>query len=180
MGADWANGLKEANATMSHLVSQLRGPLHRINHQLSDGRPFVLGQEPAAIDAQLYHLIWFVRDRWSNGPTFMSEFTFIEEWVKNISQLGHGDMHTLSAEEAIQIAKNSEPTCASFVDTIGPQGFKKGMRIQVSLDVDGGEQPVEEMLQYADHDTISLMRSDPDIREVCVHFPRFGFRVEIL
>ena len=105
MGADWANGLKEANATMSHLASQLRGPLHRINHQLSDGRPFVLGQEPAAIDAQLYHLFWFVRGRWSNGPNFMSEFTFIEEWVKNISQLGHGDMHTLSAEEAIQIAK---------------------------------------------------------------------------
>ena len=38
MGADWANGLKKANATLSHLASQLRGPLHRINHQLSDGR----------------------------------------------------------------------------------------------------------------------------------------------
>jgi len=61
MGADWANGLKEANATLSHLASQLRGPLHRINHQLSNGRQFILGHEPAAIDAQLYHLIWFVR-----------------------------------------------------------------------------------------------------------------------
>jgi hypothetical protein len=86
----------------------------------------------------------------------------------------------LSAEEAIQIAKNSEPSCASFIDTKDPQGFKKGMRIQVSPDVDGGEQPVEGMLQYADHDTISLTRSDPDLGEVCVHFPRFGYRVEIL
>ena len=54
------------------------------------------------------------------------------------------------------------------------------MRIQVTPDVDGGEQPVEGMIQYADHDTISLMRSDPDLGEVFVHFPRFGYRVEIM
>ena len=180
MGADWANGLKEANATLSHLASQLRGPLHRINHQLSDGRQFILGHEPAAIDAQLYHLIWFVRGRWSNGANFMSEFTFIEEWAKRISLLGHGHMHSFSAEEAIQIAKNSQSTCAPSIDPKDPQGFEKGMRIQVTPDVDGGEQPVQGMIQYADHDTVSLMRSDPDLGEVCVHFPRFGYRVEIL
>jgi glutathione S-transferase len=86
----------------------------------------------------------------------------------------------LSAEEATQIAKKSEPTCASFVDPKDPQGFKQGMRIQVSPDVDGGEQPVEGMIQYADHETISLIRFDSDLGEVCVHFPRFGYRVEIL
>ena len=110
----------------------------------------------------------------------MSEFTFIDEWVKRISLLGHGHMHTLSSEEAIQIAKNSQSTCASFIDPKDPQGFEKGMRIQVTPDVDGGEQPVQGMIQCADHDTISLMRSDPDLGDVCVHFPRFGYRIEII
>jgi len=36
---------------------------------------------------QMLGLVFLTAPRWSNGPAFMSEFTFIEEWVKNISQL---------------------------------------------------------------------------------------------
>ena len=43
--------------------------------QLRDGRPFWLSTEPAAIDARIYYVVWFVRGRWDGGPSMLSEFT---------------------------------------------------------------------------------------------------------
>lgn len=48
---------------------------------------FLLGEQPAAIDAQFYHVIWFLRGRWSEGPSFISEFTDLVRWEDN-STLG--------------------------------------------------------------------------------------------
>ena len=52
LGENWAEGLKTANAELPHIVSQVRAPLSWLNSQLGDGRDFLLGADPAAIDAQ--------------------------------------------------------------------------------------------------------------------------------
>ena len=44
-------------------------------------------------------------------------------------------------------------------------------------DVDGGEEAVAGTVRMADRDTIAILRSDPRCGEVCVHFPRTGYRV---
>ncbi|MFK5977846.1 MAG: hypothetical protein QM488_03040 [Rhizobiaceae bacterium] len=105
LGLDWAEGLKAANAALPHLASQIRAPLHWENDQLSDNRKFLLGEAPAAIDAQLYHLIWFLRGRWDKGPTFLSEFAHLERWEENVTKIGHVAMVEMSPEEAILRAK---------------------------------------------------------------------------
>jgi glutathione S-transferase len=51
------------------------------------------------------------------------------------------------------------------------------MRVSVAPDVDGGEQPVEGELISATFDTVSILRTDPDVGKIGVHFPRFGYRV---
>ena len=179
LGNDWAAGLKAANAALPHLASQLRAPLHWANDQLSDNRKFLLGDEPAAIDAQLYHLIWFLRGRWDNGPTFLSEFAHLEQWEKNVGKIGHGTMTAMSPEDAVIRARETEPTTISSTDELDPQGLKPGMRVTVSPDLDGGEQPVEGDVVVANCDTIAILRDEPDIGNICVHFPRAGYRVDI-
>lgn len=180
LGQDWAAGLKAANAALPHLASQLRAPLHWANDQLSDNRKFLLGETPAAIDAQLYHLIWFLRGRWDRGPVFLSEFTFLERWEKSVADIGHGTMVKMSPEDAILRARAHEPTTVQVTDPGDPQGLKPGMRVKVSPDLDGGEQPVEGDVVMANYDTIAVHRTDPNIGNICVHFPRAGYRVEIL
>lgn len=180
LGPDWAEGLKTANAILPHLASQLRGPLHWINTQLSDDRKFLLGEDPAAIDAQLYHLVWFLRGRWNNGPAFLSEFAHLTRWEANVEGIGHGSMTAMSPEDAILRAKESEPITVSAIDALDPQGLKPGMRVTVSPDLDGGEQPVEGDVVVANCDTITVLRTEPDVGNICVHFPRVGYRVKIL
>ena len=179
-GADWAEGLKTANANLPHLAAQFRAPLSWANTQMSDGRKFLLGDDAAAIDAQLYHAIWFLRGRWDRGPAFLSKFTHLLRWEENVAAIGHGTMTEMSAEDAIVRATECEPITQTAADPNDPQGLKPTMRVSVSPDLDGGEQPVEGEVIAVDSDTISLGRTDDEIGNICVHFPRAGYRVSIV
>jgi len=179
LGPDWANGLKAANSALPHLAAQVRAPLHWLDAQMSDGRKFLLGDDPAAIDAQLYHVVWFLRGRWDGGPAFLSEFSEIERWETTVGAIGHGTMTAMSPEDAITRATECEPITAQATDAHDPQGLKPGMTVIVSPDLDGGEQPVTGQVVAATCDTITLHRSDTDAGNLNVHFPRAGYRVDI-
>lgn len=179
LGEDWAEGLKRANEQLPHLVAQMRAPLSWMNEQLSDGRAFLLGAEPGAVDAQMYHNIWFIRGRWSGGPSMLSEFPDLVRWEDNVRAIGHGSSSPMKAEDAIAIAKASEPASEMGVASNDPQGLKVGQQVTVGPDLDGGEQPVAGKLRFADAHTISIERTADDVGTVCVHFPRAGYRISL-
>lgn len=180
LGPDWAKGLKAANAGLPHLVSQLRAAMHWLEGQLSDGRRFLTGNKAAAIDAQLFCIVWFVRGRWSDGPAFFAEFENLERWADAVAEIGHGQMTEMSPEDAVARALECTPVAVEGVDASEPQGFAAGQRVTVSPDVDGGEQPVEGTVIAASAETIVLHRDDPQTGAVHVHFPRAGYRINAL
>ena len=179
LGADWAEGLKRANAAIPHLASQMRGPLGWMNAQLSDGRAFLLGPDVGAIDAQVYHLIWFLRGRWSGGADFLSEFPFLETWEARVRQIGHGQMSLMAPDAAIAEAAAHDPVALRHDDTRDPQGLTPGMQVIIAPDLDGGEQPVACTLVAASGERIAVRLDDPDVGALHVHFPRIGYRVTV-
>ena len=179
LGKDWAEGLKRANEQLPHLVAQMRAPLSWMNTQLNDGRAFLLGPDPGAIDSQMYHNIWFVRGRWSGGPSMLSEFPDLVRWEDNVRAIGHGTSNAMSAEVAIARAKFLEPASDVGVAPNDPQALQVGTLVTVSPDLDGGEQPVHGKVRYANADTIGIERTTDEVGTMCVHFPRAGYRVTI-
>lgn len=179
LGANWAEGLKRANDELPHIVAQMRAPLSWLNAQLGDGRTFLLGPDPAAIDAQLYHVVWFIRGRWAGGPPMLSEYPDLVRWEDNVRAVGHGPNSAMSPEDAIARANNLEPVSDTGVAPNDPQGLKVGQSVTVCPDVDGGEQPVDGKLRYADAETIAIERTTDAVGTVCVHFPRAGYRVAV-
>ena len=179
LGEDWAAGLKQANAQLPHIVAQMRTPLKWINDTLADGRTYLLGDSPSAIDAQIYYVVWFIRGRWAGGPAMLSEFAQLERWEEAVAKLGHGSHTDLSAEAALEIALASEPAEKTGVMPNDPQGLEVGSPVTVSPDVDGGEQPVDGTVRYADAETICIDRSDPKTGAVSVSFPRAGYRIDL-
>lgn len=178
LGADWANRLKQANAQLPHLVAQLRAPLSWLDNNLSDGRAFLLGDKPSALDAQIYHVVWFIRGRWEGGPSLFSEFANLERWEKNIEAIGHGSPSSLSPEDALTIAKNTESIIENKVADNDPQGLTAGMKVSVGPDVESGEQFVTGIVCSANADTVSIKHTAEEVGTVCVHFPRAGYRIE--
>lgn len=177
-GPDWEAGIKAAGDGLPHLVSQIRPPLHWLNEQLSDGRSFLLGDSPAAIDAQIYFVIWFLRGRWDGGPAFLSQFPALTKWEENVKAIGHGNHSPMTGEEAIARAAACTPFCIDRVDANDPQGLETGMQVSIVPDVDGGETPIEGVIKALDAETITLQRQQSELGEVCLHFPRAGYVVE--
>ena len=128
----------------------------------------MLGESAAAIDAQLYHVVWFVRGRWQGGPSMLSEFPHLERWENNINVLGHGTASDMSPEDAILRAKDSESVTPEGVSDHDPQGLRVGDTVTIHPDVDGGEQPVEGKIRMANAETISIDRISDDAGSVCV------------
>ena len=180
LGPDWAEALKKANADLPHLVSQIRAPLSWLDDQLSDDRDFLFGESPSTFDAQIYHVVWFIRGRWSGGPEVLSEFSKLESWETRVRDMGHGAASEMNADDAIARAASCEPAGVTGVSPAEPQGLEVGMMVEVNPDIDGGEQPVRGMVRYADAETISIDRVSEVAGNVCVHFPRAGYRVDVV
>ena len=68
----------------------------------------------------------------------------------------------------------------NVTDAASEIGLEVGMPISVSPDVNGGEQPVTGTVRFADADTIVIDRHTDEVGNVCVHFPRAGYRVDVL
>jgi len=180
LGENWAEGLKQANAELPHLVSQLRAPLSWLDQQLSDGRAFLQGAKPAAIDAQMYHVTWFVHGRWDGGAALIAQFPHVEKWMGSVNAIGHGKQVEMTPEAAIAIATSHKSSAEPGVADHDPQGLSVGQRISVIPDVNGGEQAVEGTVRMANAETVAVDRVSDTAGDVCVHFPRAGYRVDIM
>lgn len=177
LGPDWAEGLKAAGGDLPHLVSQLRAQLSWPDERVSGGRDFMLGAAPGLPDVLVWHLVWFLRGRWADGPAFLSEFKGLAAWEARMDALGHGTMREVSAEEAIAIARGSETATPESADPGDPQGLTPGTEVTVTQDGDGGDPVVSGTVRAVSAQSVSILRTDARVGTVCVHFPRAGYRV---
>jgi len=180
LGPDWAEGLKTAHAELQHNAAQIRGQLGWLDSCLAHGRQFLFGDHPTLSDALAYHVIWFVRTRWDQGPEFLSEFKSLEAWEERIFALGYGVKMDLSAEKAMEIAAEHDPATLEAADPLDPQRLAPGMKVMVVPDVDGGEQSIAGSICSVDRETVSIIRSQEGLGQICVHFPRVGYRVTLV
>ncbi len=164
-------------ADLPHVVAQLRAQLGWIDDRLATGRSFVLGDQPGLPDALAYYLVWFIRGRWDGGPGLLSQFPALEAWERRVAAIGHGSPSEMTAGEALDIARAATTEIPEGADADDPQGLTPGMAVSVVPDVDGGDPVVTGTVRRVDRETISILRDDPRVGEVCVHFPRVGFRV---
>ena len=107
----------------------------------------------------------------------MSQFPALEAWERRVAAIGHGSPSEMTAGEALDIARATTTETPEGADADDPQGLAPGQTVSVVPDVDGGDPAVIGTVRRIDRETISILRDDPRVGEVCVHFPRVGFRV---
>jgi glutathione S-transferase len=176
-GTAWSKDQLKAN--VPHAAAQVRAQLAWIDQQLGDGRPYLPGGVPGLFDALCYYLVWFVRGRWQGGPAIIAGFPKLEAWEARVKAIGHGRPAPMTSAEAIDVARAAQPATPEGADPGDPQGLRPGQRVSVVFDGDSGEVPVEGKVRRADANTIAILRDDPRVGTVCVHFPRVGYRVTV-
>jgi glutathione S-transferase len=146
--------------------------------QLADGRRFVFGDAPSALDLSCYQTIHLLR---KNCPPEVDAMLGIDgplpAWYDRIAALGHGKPTPMSAEEAFAAACDASPVPVTHLRADGdPGGLPAGAKVTVTPD-DNARVPVSGTLVAASDSEIVIHRRDAQAGDLHIHFPRLGFDV---
>jgi glutathione S-transferase len=164
-------------ARRPHLAAQVVAYATLVEDQLSDGRAYLTGAQPALADATVYYVFWMLGGFVPALAERLASLRRVDAWQQRVRALGHGERTEVSAEDALAIARSSTPDAARGVASDDISGVRAGQRVTVTPD-DYGKVPVAGELVGLDASRVSVRRHDERAGEVVVHFPRIGYVVE--
>jgi len=163
-------------AAVPNVLDQLRAHLDWLDQMLADGRWFLQGSDAGLADLAAYHPVWFLQQRVGAAAAPLDGVPRVLSWAERIAAIGHGMRSQMTAEKALDAARAAASIASAIADPRDPIGRKPGQIVTVTPD-DTGRDPVVGELVASDVHEIVIRRSDREIGEVCVHFPRAGFVV---
>ncbi len=93
--------------------------------------------------------------------------------MERVRGIGHGQRSEVPRAEALAIARDASPE--ALAEDSKPDALI-GKKVAISAD-DYGRDQVRGTLVGASEHQLSLLRSDPELGDVIVHFPRLGFAI---
>ena len=141
--------------------------------RLRDGRPYLLGTEPCIADFAAYHVVWFYRGRRIDCRAVFDPYPRLLAWRDRMAAIGHGQRTDIDADVALGEARAAQPAPPRPSD---PQEGDPlpGQRARVRA-ADNARDWIEGEVSFIDAGEIALLRTDPEVGEVAVHFPRVGY-----
>ncbi len=146
-----------------------------LENQFDDHREYLMGPLVRLADALCYYLVWFVRGRYSKGAEFLERFPRLSNWETRMREIGHGQPNETSPVEALEVARRATPEAVAPGDFADPRGFAPGDSVTVRPEIDGGA--VDGVIARFTAQEIVILRTDPAVGEVAVHFPQAGYRI---
>jgi glutathione S-transferase len=164
-------------AAAPFMRDQWRAHAAFIADQLADGRAFLQGEKPTIADMQCHMNVWFMKGAIPPRPPACSGISrTIDPWFARVAAIGHGKPTPMDAKEALAAARDARPEAKPAPDPFEPNGRKPGDKVKVSAD-DYGRDPVAGEIVFTDAHEIAILRRDPQVGDIVVHFPRAGFVV---
>ncbi|WP_218668963.1 glutathione S-transferase family protein [Variovorax sp. KK3] len=144
---------------------------------LADGRHFIFGDKPSALDLTCYQTICLLRKNCPVEVDALAGHAELVPWFDRIAAIGHGRPEPMSAEDAFAAARDATPAEVAHLQPDGdPGGLRAGSPVTVTPD-DNARVPVGGTLVAASDNEIVIRRRDPQAGELHIHFPRLGFDV---
>ena len=169
--------LERLKKAVPMLLDQLRPQFAWLEAMLVDGRAYLCGEHPTMVDCSAHHLCWFIASNVSGTTPPLGELPKLRAWMQRMERIGHGTPTDMDSKEALAIAKAAAPQIEERVDANDPFGRKIGMRVQVTPDDIGRDPVVGELASLSTYEVV-IKRTDPQVGEVAVHFPRAGFAIQ--
>ncbi|USW02148.1 glutathione S-transferase family protein [Pseudomonas pergaminensis] len=144
----------------------------QLQHQAGD---FLFG-EPSIADFALAHPLWFLKGSSVTAP-LVDAYPAVAAWLERVLGFGHGTASEMSAEQALEVARNATPAALPEELFEDLNGFKAGQQVTISA-TDYGTDPVAGELLFVGREELILRRSDERAGTVHVHFPRIGFCIQ--
>lgn len=131
---------------------------------------FLLGDSPCVADFSAYHGLWFACDL--AGKPWLRDYPKVTQWMARMKTFGHGEHREITADQALDIARNATPRAIEPTDDA-----LTGRNVEVAPD-DYGRDPVSGKLIFADEQALILERNHARVGQVHVHFPKQGYAIK--
>jgi len=154
---------------------QLRQVLGRLEEQLSDGRPWLLGAQPSLADLAAHHTTSFLKAH-PTTTALLEPLARLAAWQDRVAAIGHGDRKEMDAADAIALAHDTVPAPFEGEPAPLPQGLAYGDAVVV-VPEEVGSGPVTGELVPSDVHEIAIRRTGERAGELVVHFPREDYLV---
>ena len=161
--------LEQAKHQWPAIVSRIE---QQLQHQAGD---FLFGEASIA-DFALAHPLWFLKGSSVTAP-LVDAYPAVAAWLDRVLGFGHGTFSEMSAEQALEVARNTAPAALPNELFEDLNGFKPGQQVTIAA-TDYGTDPVAGELLFAGREELILRRTDERAGTVHVHFPRMGFRIQ--
>lgn len=172
MGEDFTKGasIRDLGLNRQRVAAQMSN----LADMLTDGRAFLLGENLSAADLSAYHTLWFLRTHAGSQADAMVFFPGeVRRWMERVSAVGHGQRSAMAPEDALRIARASEPAATTGVCDDDPCGLPAGTPVLVQAE--DANDPIRGVLVAANPREIVISHETPEAGLVHVHFPRFGY-----
>ncbi len=169
-GADFS----KAKLIVPAKLMQLRSNLDRLEMQLGDGRPYLLGDQISLADLSAYHPHRFL-DANPATKALLDPLVHVRAWFERIGAVGHGERRELDAKDAIAIAHDAKP--APLADSAPlPDGLSLGDAVVVMPEEPGSGVVAGELVASGLHE-FAIRRQSERAGELILHFPREDYLV---
>ena len=166
--------VEKMQAAIPLFRSQMHLQLDRLAGILSDGRSFLLGEQPGLADIAVAHPLWMVgKTSGKRSAAGLDPYPTVRAWMERVDAIGQGTRSALSGEDALAIAKAAapEPPRESEAFEGAPQ---LGARVSVQTE-DRAPEPVVGEVVMVRRNEIAIRRRAPEVGDVVIHVPRVGF-----
>jgi glutathione S-transferase len=163
--------VRKAAVRNLHLV---RPQIQWLADMLQDGRRYLLGAEPCIADFAAYHVIWFFKGRHIDCRHELLPYPRLLAWRDRMAAIGHGERTDIDPSVALAAARAAEPAPAARTSHPQEGDPLPGEQARVRP-ADNARDWVEGEVNFVDTQEIALVRHDPDVGRVAVHFPRLGY-----
>lgn len=159
-------------ASAPHALTQALVSLDRLDTQLQH-TPFVLGDSFTLADAACFHPVWFMQH---GGDLFdvVRARPALSAWFDRIAAFGPDTATPLAASEALAVARAVAP--ADVLGGDADPDYPVGEEVSIVPD-DYGQEETRGRVARVSADEIVVLRTDPAVGDVAVHYPRAGYRI---
>ncbi|GAB5413958.1 MAG: glutathione S-transferase family protein [Congregibacter sp.] len=163
---------------LPHFFAQFQCQLGLTNSLIEESPgDYLAGSAPGWADIQAYFPLWMARGNIATSADLTAPYAALLAWEQRMQGVGYGSHDAIEATQALDIAATSESLVTPHIDTQGlATEFAIGDAVSISAD-DYGQDPVCGDLLILTNDAMAVRRSDAQLGDVVVHFPRVGFEL---
>lgn len=160
-------------AAAPHAYDQLCHAFDTLNQQLSNS-DYILGDRFTLADAACFHVVRFAMNSPRLAAT-VNERTALGEWVKRVENLGPGEVEAMTGAEALALAKRSSPAELE-PGLLRTNEYAVDDEVTIIAD-DYGQETTTGVVTRIRQNDVTVLRQDPELGGIAVHYPRAGYRI---